>query len=143
MTMSGAGRRRGQPAALLLAVLLIAASCSGDDDDTGASPSSTTTTSTTAAPATTTTALSGVELDPGRAAEGACPAVPARARPDAARPRYEMDVRVDLAGNTVSGTQIVTFTPDLAIDRLVFRLWANAPRTARAGAVLHVDGVAI
>ena len=30
------------------------------------------------------------------------------------------------------------FTPDLATDRLVFRLWPNAPRTAGAGARLDV-----
>ena len=43
----------------------------------------------------------------------------------------------------VVGDVAVRFTPDLPTDRLVFRLWANAPRTARAGARLEVGGVQV
>jgi hypothetical protein len=36
---------------------------------------------------------------------------------------------------------LVTFTPDLPVDELVFRLWANAPVPAASGAHLAVDEV--
>jgi hypothetical protein len=38
----------------------------------------------------------------------------------------------------VSGTETITFTPDLAVDRVVLRLWANSPRARRGGALLTV-----
>lgn len=52
-----------------------------------------------------------------------------------------MDLDVDLAGNVVAGRQTVRFTPDLPTGELVFRLWPNGPRLARAGARLDVDAV--
>ena len=39
--------------------------------------------------------------------------------------------------NVVEGTEQVDFAPDLATDRVVFRLWANAPRIAAGGG--HID----
>jgi len=50
---------------------------------------------------------------------------------------------VSPAANTVTGQVAVRFTPDLATDRLVFRLWANGPRPARAGARLEVGAVTV
>ena len=47
------------------------------------------------------------------------------------------------ADNVVEGDVVVRFTPDAPTDRLVFRLWANAPRTANGGARLDVGGVAV
>ena len=36
---------------------------------------------------------------------------------------------------------VVTFTPDLAVNELIFRLWANAPVPAASGAHIAVDQV--
>jgi hypothetical protein len=41
----------------------------------------------------------------------------------------------------VTGSLTVTFVPDLAIDEMVFRLWANAPTPAASGA--HIDVTAV
>jgi hypothetical protein len=43
----------------------------------------------------------------------------------------------------VQGTVGVRFTPDLATDRLVFRLWPNGPREAGAGTHLDTGRVAV
>jgi len=40
----------------------------------------------------------------------------------------------------VTGDVAVRFTPDADTDRLVFRLWANAPRISRGGGRLDVTG---
>lgn len=69
---------------------------------------------------------------------GTCPTPPPRNQPRADRPRYSLRIDVKPADNVVDGTVDVTFTPDIPTDRLVFRLWANAPRTARAGAALDI-----
>jgi hypothetical protein len=52
-----------------------------------------------------------------------------------------MDLHVDLENNVVDGRETVRFTPDIATDRLVFRLWPNGPRSAAAGARLDVAAV--
>lgn len=84
-----------------------------------------------------TTTTSGLPEAGPLPASGGCPAVPAQARPDPARPRYAMDVRVLLDEGVVDGRLTVRFSPDLPTDRLVFRLWPNGPRPAAAGA--HLD----
>ncbi len=63
---------------------------------------------------------------------------PAHSTPDQRRPRYRMNVDVRLAENVVVGDLSVDFTPDIATDRVVFRLWPNGPRLARQGARLDV-----
>ena len=72
----------------------------------------------------------------------ACPtrAYPA---PDPNRPRYSLDVRLVPASHLVRGDLRVAFTPDLATDRLVFRLWPNGGSLARAGAHLSVGAVTL
>jgi hypothetical protein len=77
------------------------------------------------------------------AATATCPAVPARARPDPERPRYALQVDVQPARGTVSGTITVRFTPDLATDRLVFRLWPNGPKLHAVGARLSAGPVSV
>ena len=57
------------------------------------------------------------------------------------RPRYRMRVTVRLDREMVGGVTRVRFTPDLATDRLVFRLWPNAPVLAARGANLDVGDV--
>ena len=87
---------------------------------------------TTAAPTTTT--------EPG---PGQCPTVPPRAQPRADRTIYHLTVNVDAAHNTVTGTVDAKFTPDLATDRLVFRLWPNGPVLSGAGAHLQAGQVVV
>ena len=67
-----------------------------------------------------------------------CPSAPNHSAPDVGRPRYRMNVDVRLAENAVVGDLAVDFTPDIATDRIVFRLWPNGPRSARNGARLDV-----
>ncbi|MGZ4538260.1 MAG: M1 family aminopeptidase [Blastococcus sp.] len=68
-----------------------------------------------------------------------CPA--ARARPAADRPVVALDFRLADDGRTVTGTETVTFTPDLATAELVFRLVPNGSDSAPAGTRLTVDAV--
>ncbi len=100
-------------------------------------------TTTTAGPATTTTTAEGLVVAEAQPATPTCPAVPAQARPDPDRPRYRLDLVVRPDQGTVDGAVAVTFVPDLPVDRLVFRLWPNGPRTARAGARLDVGEVTV
>jgi hypothetical protein len=104
------------------------------------SPSANTATGTTAPtpPPTTTTTI-----PPTTTTEvGGCP-VPARATPDPNRPRYVLHVEALPAEHRVHGDLTVRFKPDLATDRLVFRLWPNGPRLAAQGAKLTVSTVQI
>jgi hypothetical protein len=78
-----------------------------------------------------------VHPGPAQAAANSCPAVPERAQPRSDRPSYDLTVDVRPDEGVVVGTETVRFTPDLDVDKLVFRLWANAPRIARAGG--HID----
>lgn len=71
--------------------------------------------------------------------EAACPAE--RAEPDPDRPRITLDMRLEDDLETVTGTQAVVFTPDVATDELVFRLVPNAPDSASTGNRLEVDDV--
>jgi hypothetical protein len=52
-----------------------------------------------------------------------------------------MHLRLDPTRGTVTGTLEVAFTPDVATDRLVFRLWPNGPRQAGEGAQLTAGPV--
>jgi Peptidase family M1 domain len=64
-----------------------------------------------------------------------------RAEPDPDRPAVGFDFRLSDDLRTVTGTEIVVFTPDVPTDELVFRLVPNAPDTAADGNRLTVDGV--
>ena len=63
----------------------------------------------------------------GRAAGPAGCRTAAYPAPAADRPRYTLQLTIDPAAHRVQGTVAVAFTPDIATDRLVFRLWANGP----------------
>ncbi len=91
-------------------------------------------TETTTLPVTTTTA-SPLSFIAG------CPDPGPLAAPDPHRPHYEASVSVDPPSSTVSGSMVVTFTPDLAVNEMIFRLWANAPVPAGSGAHIAVDQV--
>lgn len=70
-----------------------------------------------------------------------CPQPPALVAPAADRPRYVLTVRVAPTLRTVSGTVDVTFKPNRPTDKLVFRLWPNAPLSRDEGAALRVGAV--
>ncbi|MGH9165112.1 MAG: hypothetical protein ACRDZW_06315, partial [Acidimicrobiales bacterium] len=132
--------------ALVTTALLVMAGCAGDASGPAAPvttararPSTTTTTTTSvpptsAAPSTTAPVMTTAAPGPAGAAAGTCPAIPDRATPRADRTRYDLAVDVRPAENLAQGLVRARFTPDLDTDRLVFRLWPNGPRTARAGA---------
>ncbi|MCU1373277.1 MAG: uncharacterized protein JWO68_563, partial [Actinomycetia bacterium] len=122
-------------------LVVVAAGCTGTSDAAPARTTTTTTGSTsTTTSTTTTTAVAPVAA---QAATPTCPAVPARVGPDPERPRYRLRVDVRPAANTVSGDLTVRFTPDVATDRLVFRLWPNGPKLAQAGARLDAGPVSL
>jgi hypothetical protein len=58
--------------------------------------------------------------------------------PWAERPRYTVHLNVEPGKRLVTGDLSVRFVPDADTDRLVFRLWPNAPRIGRAGGRLDV-----
>ncbi|HUR18294.1 MAG TPA: hypothetical protein VMZ51_05070 [Acidimicrobiales bacterium] len=146
----------------LVAAAVLAGACAGGGGEGRRPPAggatSTSTSTSTNAPATTTTAFRPAPATtvappttgrppsapaPPAPAAGTCPAIPARALPRSDRPRYRLKVDLKPADNLVEGEVAVRFTPDLPTERLVFRLWANSPRTARAGARLEAGGVLI
>jgi aminopeptidase N len=67
-----------------------------------------------------------------------CP-VTQRAAPDPDRPVVDLDLRLADDRRTVTGTETVTFTPDLPVEELWFRLVPNAPQSA--GHRLTVEAV--
>jgi hypothetical protein len=99
-------------ATLLAAVSIVAGACESSDLSDGASNSS-----------------------------DACLRADAYPPPSPRRPRYRMRVVIRPEHHIVTGITRVTFSPDLAIDRLVFRLWPNAPGLASRGAGLRVGEV--
>ncbi|SFO98733.1 Peptidase family M1 [Geodermatophilus dictyosporus] len=68
-----------------------------------------------------------------------CPAE--RAEPDPDRPVVDLDFRLSDDLDTVTGTETVVFTPDVATDEMVFRLVPNSPGAAGLGNRITVDGV--
>ncbi|HEV2766972.1 MAG TPA: hypothetical protein VGV63_04590 [Acidimicrobiales bacterium] len=129
--------------ALFVVLAVVAAACaSGAGDDLARDGSTDGTAGSAPSPpspeeASTTTTTAGLPQAGPLPPSGDCPAVPAQAPPDPARPRYAMDVRVLPGLDAVDGRLTVRFSPDLPTDRLVFRLWPNGPRPAAAGA--HLD----
>lgn len=130
----------------LLAAAVLAVSCADDGDrpteraerpevpaPTVTSEATTTTTSPTTT-ASTTTAPAAVAAD-------TCPARPERAEPDPDRPTYEVTMTADPDTGVVEGTQQVRFVPDLPVDRIVLRLWANGPRPASVGTAIELGAV--
>jgi hypothetical protein len=111
----------------------LVASCSGSSKPALKRAEPATTTSTTT---TTTTALPV-------ATQPSCPPIPPRAAPDPNRPRYALHVDVRTDESLVVGDVSVRFVPDLPVERLVFRLWPNGPRTGDAGGHLDVGAVTV
>ena len=129
-------------AAALVAAALLAGCTAGDDDaaDRARAPSTpsssvATTSSATASTAPTTTTAVAVTTN-------TCPVVPERAEPEPDRPVYEVTMTADPDTGVVEGTQAVRFVPDLPVDRVVLRLWANGPRPASVGTSIELGAVA-
>jgi hypothetical protein len=72
----------------------------------------------------------------------ACIAPTALPAPPAGRPHYVLAVKAAKGLRDVSGTLSVAFAPEVATDRIVFRLWPNSPYYAQRGAHLDVGSVA-
>jgi hypothetical protein len=84
----------------------------------------------------------GVSATEGRAQAGTGCAVPVRPfDPPTSLPHYSLDVRLTHDLRAAAGRVTVAFAPDIATDRLVFRLWPNAAPYARSGAQLRVGPV--
>jgi hypothetical protein len=112
-------------------MLLAAAACSHPSVDPAPPPSS-----VTQPPITTTLATTTTTLPPPTTGPCGVPAGYPEPWPD--RPRYIAHLNVDLAARVVTGDVAVRFVPNADTDRLVFRLWPNAPRIAAAGGRLDV-----
>ena len=143
MPTLGAVRRAGAALGVAAAVALAAAGCSGGQRAGGPAgsrsapaPAPTDGSTTTVAPAAASTAA-------GPAPAPGCPVVHARLGPDPSRPRYTLTVDVDVSTHTASGTDEVRFTPDVATDRLVLRLWPNGPVPAGHGGRLTAGPVTV
>lgn len=67
-----------------------------------------------------------------------CGPLPTYPKPWPDRPRYRVNLRVDGATHQVHGDLEVRFIPEMTTPEVVFRLWANAPRTAGSGAGLEI-----
>jgi hypothetical protein len=65
------------------------------------------------------------------------------APPDPHRPVVALTYVVADDKATVRGRESVTFFPDLTVDRLVFRLWANEPAARSGGGHSEVSGVRV
>src|SRR5262245_19310359 len=87
----------------------------------------------------------GSDADGGRGTSlaGRCSVSPRLRAPPPDRPKYALGVRVDEGLRRASGTLRVSFQPEVATDRLVFRLWANVPVRAAQGARLAVTQVTV
>src|SRR5262249_35287683 len=70
-----------------------------------------------------------------------CPPPPPLAAPAPDRPHYALTVNVAPSLRTVTGAVDVRFRPNRSTDKLVFRLWPNAPRARDEGARLDVGPV--
>lgn len=114
----------------LLAVALLLGACSqGSGKTTAATPRATTTSTSTSTTATTLAAAP--------APNGCDASALTRVEPRRDRTTYEVDATVDLGSNQVRGSLSAAFTPDMATDHIVLRLWPNAPTPASKGG--HID----
>jgi len=130
---------------VVLAVLVAAAGCRGGSDgsarvDPAAATTSTSPVDPEPAPPNTSPAVATTAAPaPATVAAGTCPPARPRAEPDPRRPAYEVSVTIDAAARTATGTSSVRFTPDIAVDRLVLRLWPNSPTARSAGGSMRLD----
>jgi hypothetical protein len=134
------GPKRG--CALLLAAAVAVACADGADGppERAAVPSASAPASTAATPEPTTTTTPPDTTSTAVAAD-TCPEPPPRPAPDPDRPTYDITMTADPDTGAVEGSQDVRFVPDLSVDRLVLRLWANGPRPASVGTAIELGAV--
>jgi hypothetical protein len=114
-----------------VALVVIAAGCS--DARHAASPASSSVSTPTVTPSSPST------TDPTTGcADGAH-----LAAPDLNRPVYTATAVIDPRTGTVTGDVTIQFVPDLPIDEMVLRLWANAPVPAQAGIDMTLGDVLV
>lgn len=120
--------RHRVPGAIVLLLAAVVAGCgsTGAGKAPGAAPAPSPTTTTAPVPVAGPCGLTG--------------SLPA---PWPDRPRYRARLDLEAGGARVTGSLSVTFTPTSDTDRLVFRLWANSPRPARAGGRLEVTAASV
>jgi hypothetical protein len=97
-------------------------------------PTDPTTTAATLAPAQTTPAPTATG---GAQRSASCTA----AAPDPNRPVVRLAWDVPTDRRVLTGRQAVKFTPDRPTERIVFRLWGNAPRPRAAGGFMRITSV--
>ncbi len=96
--------------------------------------------STSVPPATSRPVTTTVPAAPTTTADP-CPPPFARVQPEPDRPDYRLQITADPVGGLVEGTEDIAFTPDLPVDSIVLRLWANGPRPAAAGTRIVITAV--
>jgi hypothetical protein len=84
---------------------------------------------------------SAADAESGTSAAESCSVSPTLLAPPPARPKYILRVRIDDGLRRAWGTLRVSFQPEVATDRLAFRLWPNMPARAAQGARLAVTQV--
>ena len=128
-----------------LAALLcvVAVACSSSPEVATERAADAPTSSTSSAPDTTTTASTTTSTTAAPPGADACPPPVDRRAPAADRPRYDLDLSADPRSGVVTGSQRIRFVPDLPVDRLVLRLWANGPRPASVGTAIEVRSVSV
>ena len=124
--------------ASLLALALLLSACSrGSKTDTTATTGNRATTTSSTASTTTSTSAPATTVAAAPAPNGCDASALTRVKPRDDRTRYNIDATVDLDANQVRGTMQAAFTPDKATDRIVMRLWPNAPTPSSKGG--HID----
>ncbi len=117
--------------------LAMTAACNG-----GGTPATSPTPSpTTAAPSPSPASPSAASVAPSPSpsrplAPIGCPG--SYAAPDPNRPRVRIELDEQPGPGAWRGSESIEFRPDLAVDRLVFRLWPNEPYSRGGGARLTV-----
>jgi hypothetical protein len=131
-------RHASRLAAALLAPWLAVACTNGGTPTASPSPSAT---SPSPSSASATPSRSPSPTPSPTPAGPPCPAT--YAAPDPDRPAVTLSFTVPEDKRVVTGREKVVFTPDLAVDRLVFRLWANGPSARRGGGAQRVTSVVV
>lgn len=136
--MTVRGPRRA--AALLLAAAALAGGCSTGRYDDSRPPGAQAPAPSAPAPTAAAPSGSAAPTGPEPVPDGptTCPTAYAAPDPDRPRIRLDFDLADDLS--TVRGTEQVTFTPDLPVTELVFRLTANTAPSVAEGNRVEVTG---
>jgi hypothetical protein len=92
-----------------------------------------------ASPSPSGSAASSPSVTPGPSGTGTADCPASYAQPDPHRPKVDLDFTVAPDLTVVHGTEHISFTPDLPITELIFRLTANTAPTVGLGNQVVVD----